>query len=165
MHGGFGTSLQGEVSKGVWHRKVMLEQNHPPWCSSSGQQTMTMNLAFVSFCSSYYYCSAIIVYVIATTYIVWQSLSRSIHLVGSFARMSTWHHFFTWRVWPMALLPLFLITSLTLRKLLILTDADSLFHWAPMDVSDFFYFILEVRCSTGIFVLFLASPHPFAAGQ
>jgi hypothetical protein len=51
---------------------------------------------------------------------------------------------------------------LTLKKSLLATDADGLVHWTRMDILGSFCFILVARCSTDIFALFLASPHPFA---
>jgi hypothetical protein len=49
-----------------------------------------------------------------------------------------------------------------LKKLFLAAGADGLVHWTRMDISGSFCFILVARCSTDIFALFLASPHPFA---
>ncbi len=130
----------------------------PPWYSLM----MTMNRPFLGCWSSYYYCFTIIVYAITTTYIGRQSLCRSIYRGRSCTRMETRNHFFTWRVWPVVLLGCFLITFLTLKKSLLVTDADGLVHWTRMDILGSFCFILVARCSTDILALFLASPRLFA---
>ncbi len=148
-YGGFSISMEAKI----WFEElesILL----PPWYSSM--------MMIIGCWSSYYYCFTIIVYAIATTYIGRQSLSRSVYLGRSCTRMETRNHFFTWRVWPIVLLGRFLITFLTLKKLLLATDMDGLVYWTRMDISGSFYFILVARCSTDIFALFLASPRPFA---